>query len=228
MNISDQNEISLVLGYRFENTQLLHRALTHSSTEQPDNENLEFLGDAVLSAVISDYLFGQYPDATAGELTKLRSRIVNNHDAIYSVALGMSLETHVKVGKSFPKQNHKAWRNLLPNTLEALIGAIYLDGGMYNAQKFILDKFRSLIEKSSITDYKDSKSRLQEYLQQRSLPVPTYITVDVSGDYNNPSFTVNCHVDGLVDTATGQGNTKKRAEQDAAAQAYDLLRQHNV
>lgn len=217
-----------MLGYRFNDVQLLQRAITHSSTEQPNNENLEFLGDTILCTVISDDLFRKHPDATEGELTILRSQIINNHNAIYSVALEISLKDYIKVGKSFPKNNHNAWRNLLPNALEALIGAIYLDGGMNCARQFILDKFQSLIEKSSIKGRRDSKTKLQKYLQKRSLPIPIYSTVDVSGKQHDPSFTVDCRVDGLIQAVTGQGSTKKEAEQEAAAQAYELLRQRNV
>ncbi len=228
MNDSELKDLSKVLGYRFNNAQLLQRALTHSSTEQPNNENLEFLGDTILCTVISDYLYRRYSEATEGELTILRSKIINNQNAIYSVALEVSLEDYIKVGKSFPKNNRKAWRNLMPNALEALIGAIYLDGGMNNARQFILDKFQSLIEESSINGRKDSKTKLQEFLQKRSLPIPVYSTVDVSGKSHDPSFTVDCHVDGLIDTVTGRGSTKKEAEQEAAAQAYDLLRQRKA
>ncbi len=228
MNDSELKDLSQVLGYRFNNAQLLHRALTHSSTEQPNNENLEFLGDTILCTVISDDLFRRHPDATEGELTILRSQIINNHNAIYSVALEISLKDYVKVGKSFPKNNHNAWRNLLPNALEALIGAIYLDGGMNNARQFVLDKFQSLIEESSIKGRKDSKTKLQQFLQKRSLPIPVYSTVDVSGERHAPSFIVNCRIDGLIEAVTGQGSTKKEAEQEAAAQTYDLLRQRKI
>ncbi len=223
MNDSELKDLSQVLGYRFNNAQLLQRALTHRSTEQPNNENLEFLGDTILCTVISDNLFRRHPDATEGELTILRSQIINNHNAIYSVALEISLKDYVNVGKSFPKNNHNAWRNLLPNALEALIGAIYLDGGMNNARQFVLDKFQSLIEESSIKGRKDSKTKLQQFLQKRSLPIPVYSTVDVGGKSHDPSFTVDCRVDGLIDAVIGRGSTKKEAEQEAAAQAYDLL-----
>ncbi len=228
MNDSESNNFSQVIGYRFNNAQLLKRALTHSSTEQANNENLEFLGDTILCTVISDYLYRKYPAATEGQLTILRSQIINNRNAIYSVALAISLGDYIKVGKSFPKDNHNAWRMLLANTLEALIGAIYLDGGMKNARQFILSNFLSLLEKSSVRRRKDSKTNLQEFLQKRSLPIPVYSTIDVSGERHDPSFTVNCRVDGLIDSVTGTGSTKKEAEQEAAAQTYELLRQRKI
>lgn len=178
--------------------------------------------------VISDYLYRKYPEATEGELTIQRSQIINNRNAIYSVALEMSLKDYVIVGKSFPKNNQKAWRNLLPNALEALIGAIYIDGGMNSTKQFIIDNFLSLIEESSINGRTDSKTKLQQFLQKRSLPIPVYSTVDVDGKPHDPCFTVNCRIDGLIESVTGQGSTKKEAEQEAAAQTYELLRRRKI
>ena len=215
--------ISEALGYRFKNDGLLKRALTHSSTEQPNNESLEFLGDTVLSTIISDYLYRNFPDATEGELTAWRSQVINNRKAIYSVATRIKLGDYINVGKSFPWDNHSAQRKLLSNTLEALIGAIYLDGGIKQARKFILRHFRPLLEEQSELQRINSKSRLQEYLQRRSKPLPQYTTVEVSGDKHLPRFTVSCSIKGHTESTTGTGGSIKEAEQNAAAKFYDLL-----
>ena len=227
MNKRTFEEFTDVIGYRFENKSLLDRALTHSSTELSDNENLEFLGDTVLSTIVSDYLYAKYPNATEGELTIRRTQIVNNRNGIYSVARHLSLSQYVKVGKSFPKNGQNAWRKLLANALEALIGAVYLDGGLEPTRKFVLTHFETLLKNTSMAKKRDSKSKLQEYLQSRSLPIPVYSTIEVSGEMHDPNFTVSCDVEGLVESVTGQGSTKKEAEQEAAAQIYDLLQRRN-
>ena len=221
----DMKKFSQILGYRFKDTELLERALTHRSTELPNNENLEFLGDTILCMVVSEYLYQNYPDASEGEMTIRRSQIINNRNANYSVALKLSLEDYINVGKSFPKNNDSARRKLLANTLEALIGAIYLDSGLNQTRKFILTHFLPLLETSSPAGRRDSKSKLQEYLQSRSLPIPVYSTVEISGEGHDPCFTVNCRIDGLVEAVAGRGSTKKEAEQEAAAETYELLRQ---
>lgn len=225
MDKPDIKKISRILGYRFKDTSLLERALTHSSTELPDNENLEFLGDAILNMVVSEHLYQKYPDATEGDMTIRRSQIINNRNANYSVALALCLDDYVRVGKSFSKTNLSAKRKLLANTLEAVIGAIYLDSGLTRTRTFIVTHFGALLEASSSVKKNDSKSTLQEYLQSRSLPVPIYSTVEVVGERHDPCFTVNCRVDGMIDAVKGRGRTKKEAEQEAAAQTYELLRQ---
>ena len=227
MNKRTFEKFTDIIGYRFENKSLLDKALTHSSTELSDNENLEFLGDTVLSTIVSDYLYAKYPNATEGELTIRRAQIVNNRNGIYSVARSLSLSDYVKVGKSFPKNGQNAWRKLLANALEALIGAVYLDGGMEHTREFVLTHFQSLLESTSMVKKRDSKSKLQEYLQSRALPIPIYNTIEVSGEMHDPNFTVSCQVEGLVESVTGQGSTKKEAEQEAAAQIYDLLQRRN-
>ena len=221
-------KFSKIIQYRFRNTDLLERALTHRSVGQPHNEALEFLGDAVLSAVVSDYLFQTHPNATEGELTLQRSRIVNNNSAIYYVAEAITLGEFVIAGRSFPKSDQRAWRNLLANSTEALIGAIYLDGGIDEASKFFRAHFVPLLGKFKSSLQKDSKSKLQEYLQHHSQPIPVYETTHIEGVEHNPHFTVFCHVSGLPSPVAGEGGTVKEAEQSAAEKAYELLCQQNT
>jgi ribonuclease-3 len=222
-----QERFSKIIQYRFRNTDLLERALTHRSFGQPHNEALEFLGDAVLSAVVSDYLFQTHPDATEGELTLQRSRIVNNKSAIYYVAEAITLGEFVIAGRSFPKSDQRAWRNLLANSTEALIGAIYLDGGIDEVSKFFRVHFVPLFGKFKSSLQKDSKSKLQEYLQHHLQPIPVYETTHIDGEEHNPHFTVFCHVSGLLSPVAGEGGTVKEAEQSAAEIAYELLCQQN-
>ena len=223
-----QEKFSKIIQYRFRNTDLLERALTHRSVGQPHNEALEFLGDAVLSAVVSDYLIQTHPDATEGELTLQRSRIVNNNSAIYYVAEAITLGEFVIAGRSFPKSDQRAWRNLLANSTEALIGAIYLDGGIDEVSKFFRAHFVPLLGKFKSSLQKDSKSQLQEYLQHHSQPIPVYETTHIDGVEHNPHFTVFCHVSGLLSPVAGEGGTVKEAEQSAAEKAYELLCQQNT
>ncbi len=223
-----QEKFSKIIQYRFRNTDLLERALTHRSVGQPHNEALEFLGDAVLSAVVSDYLFQTHPDATEGELTLQRSQIVNNKRAIYYVAEAITLGEFVIAGRSFPNSDQRAWRNLLANSTEALIGAIYLDGGIDEVAKFFRTHFVPLLGKFKSSLQKDSKSKLQEYLQHHSQPIPVYETTHVDGEEHDPHFTVFCHVSGLPSPVAGEGGTVKEAEQSAAKKVYELLCQQNT
>ena len=212
-----------ILHYRFQDENLLRRALTHGSASQNNNETLEFLGDAVLSMVVSDYLFRKFPDASAGELTVNRSRIVNKN-ALLTVAETMGYGRFIIVGDSFPKLNESARMRLLSDSLEAIIGAIYLDGGIDAVVEFIHRQFRPLLECPTMTEGSNFKSILQEYLQKNSLSIPEYETIEVGGEQQRPYFTVSCRVDGLKSPVIGEGYTVKDAEQIAAAKAYELLR----
>ena len=223
MNAREFRELTRTLGYRFNDHNLLERALTHRSSSIIHNETLEFLGDSVLSIVVSDYLFRRHSEATEGELTLYRTSIVNNRNALCEVAERISFADHIIIDSSFSKSNKTAWRNLLANTLEAVIGAIYLDGGLEAANEFVLKHFVLQFSKQDKGVRVDQKSRLQIFLQKRALSVPTYSITDVGGTDHCPFFTVACKVDLLESPVYGQGSTKKEAEHLAANRAYELL-----
>ncbi len=223
MKTEEFNKLTNILGYSFKDPDLLERALTHRSVEGSHNETLEFLGDSVLSAIVSSYLYQRFTDLSEGELTVKRSRIVNNHSALCQVAERIAFDKFIRVDKSFVKSNRKAWRNLLANSVEALVGAIYIDGGYLAAGEFFERHFCPFLEELDIGAHRNFKSLLQEYLQQRAQSIPQYAIVDVQGAEHAPVFTVSCHVDALDEPAQGTGMTVKEAEQVAAGKAYELL-----
>lgn len=210
-------------GYKFRNLALLKQALTHSSTGEPDNQTLEFLGDAVLNFIASAYLFKTLTETTEGELTKKRSQIVNNRNSLSAVAEHLNLTQYIRVGKSFPASNQRAWQNLRSDALEAVLGAIYLDGGLEAVENFFHAHFLPAMNRSAPRIQRDYKSSLQEHLQSLSRPTPVYRTTQVRGEDHDPHFTVACRVKGLDSPVIGEGRTIKEAEQSAASKAYGLL-----
>ena len=223
MSTNRINSLTEILGYSFNDPSLLQRALTHRSADGPNNETLEFLGDGILSAIVSSYLFESLPDASAGEMTLKRIGIVNNHQALFGVAKRMKIGDFIVVDKGFVKSNKRAWQNLLANTVEALIGAVYLDGGMSAATEFFYRHFSPLLNDVSVATHTNFKTLLQEYLQRRSHSVPRYETIEVQGRGHEPVFTVECHIEMLRQPISGTGQTVKEAQQVAAGRAYELL-----
>ena len=223
MNIQQLDFPAELYGYRFHNPALLKQALTHSSTDEPDNQTLEFLGDAVLNFMASVYLFEINAETTEGELTKKRSQIVNNRNSLSAVAEHLNLTQYIRVGKSFPESNERAWQNLRSDALEAVLGAMYLDGGLEAVETFFHSHFLPATNFSTPQIQKDYKSSLQEHLQSLSQPTPVYKTTQVRGEDHNPHFTVACRVKGLNSPVIGEGRTIKEAEQSAASKAYGLL-----
>ena len=223
MNTNRINSLTEILGYSFKDPSLLQRALTHRSADGPHNETLEFLGDGILSAIVSSYLFESLPDASEGEMTLKRIGIVNNHQALFSVAKHMKIGDFIIVDKGFVKSNKRAWQNLLANTVEALIGAVYVDGGMPAATDFFNRHFSTLLNDGGVMAHTNFKALLQEYLQSRSQSVPRYETIEVQGRGHEPVFTVQCHIEMLRQPVSGTGQTVKEAQQIAAGRAYELL-----
>lgn len=219
----DFNKLTKILGYRFDDSSLLMRALTHRSADAKHNETLEFLGDSVLSVIVSTYLYQEFPEASEGELTVKRSQIVNNNIALFKVAEQIGFREFIVIDKSFVRLGEKAWQNLLANVLEALIGAIYLDGGYKAAARFFKLHFALILDRVNEVNHVNFKSLLQEYLQGHAEPLPEYETIEVDGSDHEPKFTVTCTVKVLQEPVSGKGMTVKEAEQIAAGRAYELL-----
>ena len=210
-----------VIGYHFENEKLLMQALTHSSyaNEQhmkklSDNERLEFLGDAVLEIISSDFLYREHEDLPEGELTKLRASIVCE-PTLALCAREISLGDYLLLGKGEDMTGGRERKSILSDALEAVIGAIYLDGGFTNAKEFILKFILKDIEHKKL--FYDSKTILQEVVQGEHENL-TYVLTDESGPDHNKSFTVEVRVEEQV-LGCGSGHTKKAAEQEAAYNA---------
>ncbi len=212
-----------ILGHRFGDQELLRQALTHRSSGANHNERLEFLGDAVLDLVISEHLYARFKTANEGDLSRLRAQLVQQN-TLASVARELSLADHLRLGRGEASTGGANRDSILADTLEAIIGAIYLDAGLPGARACILRWFaHSLTELPARKKYKDPKTRLQEYVQALGRGLPQYEIVDVSGEPHKQSFTIRCTVAGLSTPVQGVGLSRRKAEQLAAAQALRLL-----
>ena len=215
-----------VIGYHFENEKLLMQALTHSSyanehhmKKLSDNERLEFLGDAVLEIISSDFLYREHGDLPEGELTKLRASIVCE-PTLALCAMEISLGDYLYLGKGEDLTGGRERKSILSDALEAVIGAIYLDGGFTNAKEFIRKFILKDIEHKQL--FYDSKTILQKDVQREHEKLTNVLT-DESGPDHNKSFTVEVRVEDQV-LGSGCGHTKKAAEQEAAYHALLKIR----
>lgn len=243
MKSPDTASLEEVLGYHFERPELLQQALTHTSQAREleslkpadairvgDNEQLEFLGDAVLSLVTTEELFHHFPHFREGELSKLRAHLVSEKHLIH-VAQHLELGFHLRLGRGEEKSGGRKKTAMLVDALEAVLGAIYLDGGMEAARRFVLRQIVTPeLEKNGsslpVTDY---KSALQEKLQALGRPQPGYVLVKEHGPDHSKTFTVEVrlhagdHNGKSAFVGRAEGSTKKNAEQDAAQQALAHL-----
>ncbi|MCU0936588.1 MAG: ribonuclease III [Gammaproteobacteria bacterium] len=210
------------LGHRFLDPELLERALTHRSATGLHNERLEFLGDAVLGFLISDELFRRFGDAREGDLTRLRARLVREA-TLAQLARGIGLGEELRLGGGELKSGGRDRDSILADALEAVLGAVYLDAGIERCRSLILDLYGDLLSSLDPGQVeKDPKTRLQEWLQGRRLPLPAYAVVVAAGDGREAGFAVTCEVPALGLRASGEGANRRVAEQVAAAA---LLRQ---
>lgn len=211
-----------VLDYVFKDKALLETALTHRSCSINNNERLEFLGDAILGFIIAEHLYHQLPDAPEGVLTRLRANLVKR-ETLAGLARSIDIGSLIKFGQGEKKSG--GWRrdSILANTLEAVIGAVYLDAGINTCNKFILNLFQDLFNnlKPDQTE-KDPKTTLQEILQEKKLPLPVYEIIKEEGQPHRRIFTVRCHITGIDKEIIAEGRSKRMAEQAAAKKALDF------
>lgn len=224
--MSRLHEFEEVIGYHFNNQGLLRQALTHSSyanerhmKKHSDNERLEFLGDAVLEVTSSEFLYQKYPDYSEGELTKLRASLVCEPTLAFCTR-AINLGKYLYLGKGEDLTGGRNRKSILSDALEAVIGAIFLDGGFANAKEFVLKYILTDIEHKQL--FYDSKTILQEVVQGEHEQL-TYVLTDESGPDHNKSFTVRACIGERV-IGSGTGHTKKAAEQEAAYQALLMLK----
>jgi len=216
------NVVETKIGYRFDNPKLLHQALTHRSYGAPHNERLEFLGDSVLNCVIAKLLYERFPQLPEGDLSRVRANLVNQQ-SLFDVASTLALGDHVLLGQGELLSGGSKRPSILADTLEALLGAIFLDAGFDAACKAIdrmYDPFISKLDPSTVD--KDPKTRLQELLQGRRLSLPVYAIMDVTGEAHDQLFRVECRVDEINIRTFGEGPSRRSAEQSAAERAYSL------
>ncbi|MBL1140909.1 MAG: ribonuclease III [Proteobacteria bacterium] len=212
------------VGYQFKNQALLSLALTHRSLGNSNNERLEYLGDAILDFVITEYIYHEFPDSDEGELTRLRASLVKG-EKLAEIANEIKLSESLKLGAGELKSG--GWRrdSILANTVEALIGAVYLDSGIESCRHFILNLYQNHLKSIDPTNIKkDAKTRLQEYLQSRKQSVPTYKVIDELGTSHQPEFTVSCQINLIAEPIIAKGTSKRKAEQAAAKKAISLLK----
>lgn len=217
------------IGYKFRNPLLLAEALTHPSlgheTQQRhfDNQRLEFLGDAILQLVITEYLFGHFKDQPEGQLTKLRSRLVSR-DALKMHAVQIDLGQFLLMGRGEESSGGRARASTLADAFEALIGAVYLDGGLEQTRKFILTQAKAdLAQLAEEPVDINPKGNLQELLQSISPKSPVYEVLSQTGPEHDKRFVVQAVWEGIV-LGKGSGRSKKQAETAAADEAMQLKR----
>jgi ribonuclease-3 len=204
------------LGYEPRDPALFRAALTHRSAAGPNNERLEFLGDAVLNLVIAHQLFRAFPEATEGDLSRLRARLVSR-EPLAEVAVSLGLGAMLQLGSGELKSGGFRRQSILADALEAVCGAIFLDGGPAAVEPALVRLFAPRIAALPPPEaLKDAKTRLQEYLQSRSLTLPRYTVLEVTGEDHAQAFRVSCEVSGLGLRVEGDGSSRRRAEQDAA------------
>ena len=211
------------LGHRFKDGNLLTRALTHRSFGTEHNERLEFLGDAVLSLTISGLLFERFSGSDEGDLTRIRAHLVRE-DTLYKVALTFGLPEALRLSDGEARGGGAQRPSILADALEAVIGAVFVDGGFGAARAMVDRMFGDMTLNTDIASWtKDAKTELQEWLQARRIAVPTYRISATRGQAHAQTFEVECAVPALSSTQLGEGRSRRVAEQEAARRMLDVL-----
>ncbi|MDF2178000.1 ribonuclease III [Aliiglaciecola sp. CAU 1673] len=211
------------LGYRFADEAALELALTHRSASKQHNERLEFLGDSVLGMVIAKELYQRFPGQPEGKLTRMRSTLVKG-ETLAELAREFELGDLLKLGPGELKSGGFRRESILADAVEAVIGAIFLEAGLNVVNDLILTWYSERIDNLDPDEHpKDHKTRLQEILQGRRLPLPDYEVVDVKGKSHDQTFVVECRVSGLDEPVVARGNSRRRAEQQAAKMVLEKL-----
>ncbi|MBI5889168.1 MAG: ribonuclease III [Nitrosomonadales bacterium] len=211
------------LGHQFAQTQLLQRALTHRSYGAAHNERLEFLGDSVLNCAVAKYLFDAFPDLPEGELSRLRSNLVNQQ-TLALLAQQLNLGEHLLLGEGERKSAGFRRPSILADALEALFGAVLQDADFAEAERVVLGLYVPFIARADLqTLGKDAKTLLQEHLQGNKLALPQYSVVEIKGEAHSQTFVVSCEIAQLGLITQGEGASRRIAEQIAANKAYQQI-----
>lgn len=215
--------LETALAYQFNDLSLLELALTHRSKQSNNNERLEFLGDAMLGFAIAARLYRDYPQVAEGKLSRCRASLVKG-ETLAELSRDLGIGDFLLLGTGELKS--AGWRrdSTLADALEAVIGAVYLDGGTQAAMEFVYRHFDERLKNLVVSqDYKDSKTKLQEFLQARQLPLPDYQLVDTVGEEHDCTFHVACQVSLLDSVVTASGSSRRKAEQAAAKKVLQQL-----
>lgn len=218
--MKDIGKLARRLGHDFKQPDLLRQALTHRSYGQPNNERLEFLGDSVLNCVVAKELYRLFPRLPEGTLSRLRANLVNQQ-ALAEIAQPLEFGEYLLLGEGELKSGGFRRPSILADALEASFGAVMLDAGFSAADSVISALFATkLAEINPKAEGKDPKTLLQEYLQGRKVDLPQYAVLAVLGEAHEQHFRVECHIPGLDIRSTGEGASRRAAEQEAASHAY--------
>ena len=218
----DLEDFCRSIGHRFNDSDLLRRALTHRSHSAAHNERLEYLGDSVVNCVIALELYQKFPQLTEGELSRLRASLVNQR-SLSVVGRQFGLGEQILLGDGEMKSGGCERPSILADTVEAVIGAAFLDGGFDAARSVVRILFAdALAAVDPQTTGKDPKTLLQEYLQSRRMALPQYAVVATRGEAHEHVFEVECVIPALEIRSLGEGSSRRNAEQNAARQAYEL------
>ena len=207
-----------IFGYSFEDQSLYELAVTHRSVSALNNERLEFLGDALLGFVIAAEITKKFPEATEGDLTRIRASLVNGEN-LAGIANHYQIGDLILLGEGEKKTGGHRRPSILADVFESLLGAIYLDSDFYTVRNILISIFQPAIGKvESAKINKDAKTILQEHLQSMGFALPEYLILEVSGPEHRKEFTVECKTDLALENQTASGNSKRKAEQAAANQ----------
>ncbi|MSQ81272.1 MAG: ribonuclease III [Candidatus Methylopumilus sp.] len=223
MDKERQASLSRIIYYTFNDPSLMIMALTHRSFNAQHNERLEFLGDSVLSFLIADQLYFRFPRIDEGDLSRLRAQLVKE-SSLSGIATFIGLGDFIRLGEGELKS--AGWRrpSILADTFEAMIGAIYLDGGIEATKAFVLRFFeKQLDEIDPKLIQKDPKTLLQELLQSQKSDLPSYTVVSIDGEAHSQTFTIECVIKKSNIKTQGVGNSRRIAEQEAASKAYQQM-----
>jgi len=218
----DLEGFCLRIGYRFNDPGLLRRALTHRSHGAAHNERLEFLGDSVVNCVVALELYGKFPQLSEGDLSRLRANVVNQQ-SLASAAQQFAFGGELQLGEGELKSGGSRRPSMLADAVEAVVGAVFLDGGFDPARKVVRTLLGGLLDAiDPATSGKDPKTLLQEFLQGRKLALPCYSVVATRGEAHEQHFQVECAIPELGIRSLGEGASRRSAEQEAAREAYEL------
>lgn len=211
------------LGHTFSDIRLYEQALTHRSFDSAHNERLEYLGDAILGLVIAQELYERFTAADEGELSRLRANLVKG-EVLAELAIDFELGECLSLGNGEKINGGTRRASILAGTIEALIGAIFLDSGFDDCRRIVLQWFKSRIDNVSLAaTNKDAKTRLQEYLQKTGRDLPVYEVIEAQGEAHRPIFLVRCSLRESRLNTVGRGGSRKKAEQAAASTLLDKL-----
>jgi ribonuclease III len=228
MDVMELSAVQRRIAYEFKDSSLLRRALTHRSHSTINNERLEFLGDSVVNCTIALALYQKFPDLPEGELSRLRASLVSQ-PALAALAEGLELGQHLALGDGELKSGGARRPSILSDALEAVLGAVLLDGGFEAAKQVVHGVFQAALASTNpSTTGKDAKTLLQELLQQKRQALPNYTVVAIRGEAHEQEFEVECVIEPLNIRCSGKGVSRRRAEQEAARQAYQLAQRSSV